>query len=196
LAVIPDDWALDWYSNIKYPDNNVLHNGNPSIRLEPSTDSENPAREVDHKYVGTWPYCDLQVKLGDHIIFKCWIKIDPLPSGYDYEDFAGARIGFDLNAVVNGARVNLYGLSAPTYPQTDDGIVANYVHWGTEGWVQRTIDFVISSDTFTYDYYSGTTIPATQISQIAPWMQVWSSKYGGTEPGNAWFADAELYINP
>jgi hypothetical protein len=41
--------------------------------------------------------------------------------------------------------------------------------------------------------------PAGQLetpNHIAPWIQVWSDNYGNTDNGLAWFADAELYINP
>ncbi len=191
LGSIPSAWALDWYSNIKL-DTSVLYNGNPSIRLEPSVGSENPAREVNPKYVGTWPYCDFKAKPGDHIVFKCWIKIE---NNGDTNPFSGARIGVDFNSVVNGRRVCLYEITAPTYPNTDTGVRTNYVNWGTIGWVQRTIDFIIPTSTYTYDIYSGQYIPATQTIQVGPWLQVWGPE-GPHEKGNAWFAGAEFYINP
>ena len=152
------------------------------------------ANEINLNFIGSWPSCDIQVKPGDTVTFSCWIKIDSLPEGDTPETYAGARIGIDLNAVVNGLRVCLTALQSPTYPDTAQGISANYVQWGTTGWVQRTIVFVVPSSTFTHDYYSGSSIPATQITQVGPWLQVWSGIYGQYQQGNAWFAGAELYI--
>jgi hypothetical protein len=188
LAVIPDDWSLTYGSGpqIIYLDYSVTHNGHVSIRLEPHTANDvNTARECD----GTW----YAVKLGDHIVAKCWMKID---DNGDRDPYSGARIGIDLYNQQNGHNYLLYGIQGPTYPTTSEGERDNYVGWGTVGWVQRTIDFIIPSTYFTYDYLSGQTIPPTQVSSIVMWMQVWSGTYGGTEQGNAWFADAELYINP
>jgi hypothetical protein len=127
---------------------------------------------------------------------SCWIKIDPLPAGYTYEDYAGARIGFDLRNEAGGHTYCLTTLQSATYPDTTAGVKANYVHWGTSGWVQRTIDFVVPADFFNKDLYTGATIPSMQINSVSFWLQVWSGIYGGNEPGNAWFADTELYINP
>jgi hypothetical protein len=178
------------YSNIQYPDTHVLHDGHPSIRLEPSVGSENPYREIDLNYVASPPYQDIQVKPGDHVVFTCWIRIEDNGIRNDY---AGARIGIDLNGVatISGVLGRVNSGISPTAGHE----VENYVHYGTVGWVQRTIDFVIPLTTFTYDCYRGITIAPTQISQIGPWMQVWGPQ-GPYAPGNAWFADAELYINP
>jgi hypothetical protein len=127
------------------------------------------------------------------------MKIDPLPAGYTYEDYAGARIGFDLR-YQDPLNPDFYPclatLEAPTYPDTAQGLIDNAVHTGTVGWEQRIIDFVVPSDYFSMDLYTGKTIPSRQINQISMWMHVWSTLYGDYLPVSAWFADAELYINP
>jgi hypothetical protein len=188
LAVIPDDWDL--VSHVPYVslDYSIVRTaGQPSIKIGyPGTDREcwGPAYSA---------------KPGDHIVGKCWIKVDPLPSGYNSEAYAGGRIGFDLRWL-DPANPNNYPclatLEAATYPDTSQGVADNYVHFGASGWIQKTIDFIIPADFFTKDLYTGNTITAKQINQISFWMQVWSSTYGNNIPGNAWFADCELYINP
>jgi hypothetical protein len=188
LGVIPDYWSLHFGSGpqIIFLDYSVVRTaGKPSIRLEPHTASDvNNARECD-----CWLYT---VKPGDHIVAKCWMKID---DNGDRQTYSGARIGIDLYNRQNGHNYILYGIQCPTYPNTPEGEKNNYVGWGTVGWVQRTIDFIVPSSFFTHEYSSGQTIPQTQVNGICLWMQVWSGTYGGTEQGNAWFADAELYIN-
>jgi hypothetical protein len=173
--------------NIFFLDATVTHDGHVSIRSEPHVEGvdANKAREC---YATIIP-----VKPGDHIVAKCWMKID---DGRPYDPFSGARIGIDLYNTAGGKNYILSSVHSPTYPDTDEGIIANYVHWGTQGWVQRTIDFIVPSDYFTHDYRRNEEIPTTQVNAVIMWMQVWSSTYYGSEPGNAWFADPELYINP
>ena len=195
LAVIPDDWGqYNLFGRVVYSqdpqiiflDNSVTHNGHVSIRLEPHTVNDvNFAREVDCEWYN--------VKPGDHIVAKCWMKIDNLPGylGLDPNDLStwkGARIGIDFY----GANGYINGVSGPhgTLPQPDADIMANYVPWGTEGWVQRTIEFYVPS-TVPIDPYYREGNPEVPTS-IVMWMQVTNP----TDSANAWFADAELYINP
>jgi hypothetical protein len=190
LAVIPDTWGqYDLFGRIVYGadpqicflDNNVTHNGHVSIRLDPHTDNDvNTARECD----GTW----YPAKPGDHIVAKCWMKIDSLP-GYifdpnNYLTWKGARIGIDFYGV-NGY---IDGVSGPhgTIPQPDVDTMANYVPWGTQGWVQRTIDFILPS----------TVNDAGGVPQIPTSIVMWAQVLKAADVGNGWFADAELYINP
>jgi hypothetical protein len=197
LAVIPDNWSLTYGSGpqIIYLDYNVTHNDHVSIRLDPHTDNDvNYARECDC----TW----YLVQPGDHIVASCWIKTDPSQLG-DTDPASGGRIGIDLwytDDPPNWGSVNyiLWGISEATYynPHDYDAGVANYVHWGTSTWTQRTIDFIVPDVYFTYDYMTGQTISPVKPNVICMWMQVWSSTYGSTDPGLVWFADAELYINP
>jgi hypothetical protein len=192
LAVIPDDWYLTYGSGtqIIFLDYDIVHTlGKPSIRLEPHVDGvdNNPFRECDCHYYSCKP--------GDHIVAKCWIRID---ANGDTDSFSGARIGIDLISNYDSmiGRYPCVATAGPTYPNTEQDVINNYVHWGTVGWVQRTIDFIVPADYFTVDVFTGKTIAPAQVSSFGMWMQVWSSEYYGSEPGNAWFADAELYINP
>jgi len=190
LAVIPDDWRLTYKSGpqIIFLDYDVVRTaGKPSIRLEPHVDGVdvNIARECDS--------IEITVKPGDHIVAKCWMKTTASGFG-DTDPSSGARIGLDL-CDHHGGDFILYCIYR-TYPNAAQDEPDQYVHWGNSNWVQRTIDFVVPYEYFTYDYLSGKTISPRQVSSITLWMQVWSSTYGSTDPGLAWFADAELYINP
>lgn len=191
LAVIPDDWHLTYGGGpqIIFLDYSVTRSGSPSIRLE---------RHVDGVDVNTGRECDgrwYNVNPGDHIVAKCWMKTEPSALG-DTNPFSGARIGVDLYNQESDHNYLLYGIESSSYPNTGASERENYVNWGTTTWVQRIIDFVVPSDYFTYDHLTTQTIPSTQVSSIVVWMQVWSSSYGATDPARAWFADAELYINP
>lgn len=187
LAVIPDHWELTYGGGpqIIYLDYSVTRSVSPSIRLEPHVEGVdiNTARECD----GTW----YNVVPGDHIVARCWMKTTESGFG-DTNPFSGARIGFDFygdqNLPHNG---QLNGVASPTYPQTDQGVLDNYVHWGTSNWTQRTIEFIVPATVISI--WDG---QPHVVTSIVMWLQVWSGTYGGTDPGKAWFADAELYINP
>ncbi|MDD1744793.1 MAG: hypothetical protein LUQ20_03135, partial [Candidatus Methanoperedens sp.] len=189
LAPIPTAWYLTYGSGsqIIYLDTAVTHNSNPSIRLDQHTSADaNTGRECDSLWFA--------VKPGDHIIYKCWIKISASGIG-DTNPFSGARIGIDF---YDSKRIT--GLQSDgkhgIYPNEDaQAISDHYVHWGTSGWVQRTIDFTVPN-TMASD---GTPYPEGQLhtpTGMILWMQVWSSSYGSTDPGQAWFSEAALYINP
>jgi len=185
LAVVPNDWSLTYGNGpqIIHLDYNVTHNGHVSIRLDPHTNADvNTARECD----GTW----YAVKPGDHIVAKCWIQVTSSGFG-DTNPFSGARIGIDFYSNLPGLSNNgLLPASAfwRTYYSGDESKA--YAHWGTVGWVQKTLDFIVP---VTVGDNSGN--PQVPTSLVM-WMQVWSSTYGGTDPGKAWFSDCELYINP
>lgn len=208
LADIPDDWDVGLYGLNTFIDDTVLHDGHQSIRLDRyATDPDyNAAREVNPYEHGPWPspYRDYLVNPGDHIVFKCWIKVtSPPPAGASLNDYSGARIGIDLNGVQmmphNGdtilGRVCLHGVSSPTLPETDQGTIENYVHFDEVGWQHRTIDLIVPDTTYYHDEYRDISISGTKISQFGPWLQVWGTK-GNQEPSSGWFADCELYINP
>jgi hypothetical protein len=198
LAVIPDDWDLTYGSGpqIIFLDNTAVRTaGKPSIRLERHTSADqNAARECDCKWY--------LVKPGDHIVASCWIKAEPSQLG-DTNPASGGRIGIDLWYTDNpphwgNKNYILWGISSSTYenPYTYQGEVDNYVHFGTSVWMQRTIDFVVPDTYFTKDQLTGQTISPVKPNVICMWTQVWSSTYGAADPARAWFADAELYINP
>lgn len=193
LAVIPDNWTghwggVGWFSNVFFDYTVERTSGIPSIKSTPHTSADtNNDRECECNW---YP-----VKPGDHIVAKCWIKID---ANGDTDAWSGARIGVDLYNQAGGNNYQLWGIEEPTYvnPHDPNGLAESqmYVHWGTSGWTQRTIDFIVPSDYFTKDA-KGNTIPSVQVDHIVMWLQVWSSRLGSSEVGNAWFADAELYIN-
>jgi hypothetical protein len=106
--------------------------------------------------------------------------------------YAGARIGIDMYA--NG---RITGLITPTgendyYNPTDANL--NYVHWGTSAWTEIVMKFTVAS-TYASDgggaYRTGQMVAPTG---IIPWMQVWSSTYGASDSGSAWFVNAQLTI--
>jgi hypothetical protein len=172
-------------------DNGVLHNGNPSIRLDPIGSTPNYAREVD----APW----LNIKPGDHIVFSCWIKTSASSYG-DTNPYSGARIAIDFYA--NGYITAWQSLGQCVWDSSgnDIGAKTTYVNWNKD-WTLIVMDFVIPATVPANGAFVGwgTQYSAGQMvvpTAIIPWMQVWSSTYGATDSGKAWFADATLYINP
>jgi len=184
LAVIPDDWGLTYGSGpqIIYLDYNVTHNGHVSVRLEPHTANDvNTARECD----GTW----YLTKPGDHIVAKCWIKTDNSTPAENADPYHGGRIGIDLyGSKPDGSLAGI----VDGYPHDGAEHLYSMVMWGTTVWTQKTWDFIIPSTIYTKTT-SGQTIDPTQVTHIVMWMQAMQVN-DGTAIGNAWFADAELYI--
>jgi len=184
LAPIPNGWSLTYGADpqIIHLDTTVTYNGNPSIRLDQHTSADlNTARESNSFWIPISP--------GDHVVFSCWMKTTD--SGYgDTNPYSGARIGIDF---YSNKRIG--SLQSATYPETDQSVRLNYVNWGTYQWTKRTIDFIVPQTVTAdgYGYPTGTLVAPTG---MILWLQVWSSTYGSTDPGQAWFADARLYINP
>jgi hypothetical protein len=186
LADIPDDWQLTYGTGpqIIFLDSTVVRTaGKPSIRIERHVEGidTNSAREAN----GIW----YNIKPGDHIVAKCWMKTDPSGFG-DTNPYSGARIGLDFY----GSAGRILGIEGNAYPETDAAQRANYVPWGTSTWTQRTIEITVPA-TFSADgdlgYPAGSVVVPTS---FVMWMQGWSSSYGSTDPAKIWFADAELYI--
>jgi hypothetical protein len=186
LAVIPDDWWLTYGSGpqIIFLDYSVIRTvGQPSIRLEPHTANDvNIAREVD----GTW----YPVKPGDHIVAKCWIKTDNSTAAEDANPYNGGRIGIDFYASNGAGGICI----VDGHPNTQAEHLAGMVMWNTPTWTLKTWDFIIPSTLYTTNLSTGATIPAAQVSYFVMWMQAIQVE-DGTAKGNAWFADAELYLN-
>jgi hypothetical protein len=184
LAVIPNDWGLAFGSGpqIIYLDYSVVRTvGNPSIRLEPHTANDvNYAREVN----GVWYRC----KPGDHIVAKCWIKTDSSTPAENADPYHGGRIGIDLYAPNGAGSICI----VDGYPHSGQEHYDAMVRWNTPNWTLKTWDFIVPSTIYTTDHGTGKTIPPTQITYFVLWMQA----LGPDAPGNAWFADAELYLNP
>ena len=189
LAPIPSAWYLTYGSGpqIIHLDNTVVHNGKPSIRLDQHTSADvNVDRECD----SIW----LAVKPGDHIVFSCWMKTTSSGLG-DTNPFSGARIGIDFYDSKRITGVQSDGQHG-YFPNEDDQAIANnYVNWGTSVWTKRTIDFVVPNTMGSDGYYYSINQQRTPTGMIV-WMQVWSSTYGSTDSGQAWFSNATVYINP
>jgi hypothetical protein len=165
-------------------DTSVTYEGTKSIRIDPIGNSTNIGRECDSNWMA--------VSIGETIVFSCWMKTTASGLG-DTSPQSGARIGIDFygaDPVTGGYITGIAYAGAYTQTPTSSQEANNYVSWGTSVWTLRTLDFVVPS--VVYDP-SGHAVAPTG---IIPWMQVWSSTYGGSDPGQAWFADPTLYINP
>ena len=193
LAVIPDSWLIgDPLVAPTYLDNNVLHDGYSSVRMEKGDGSK--AREIwcmDATQGHNW----IQVNPGDHIFFSVWMKTNQ-SSINDYNITSGVRIGIDF---YNGSsRIN--GIQSPdgSYWTEKDGFPANsylnYVQWNSN-WTLRTMDFTVQSSypTDPYGaYFNGTLVTP---DRMIPWVQVWSEENENLDEGTVWFSGSQLYIN-
>ncbi len=174
-------------------DYNVKYNGNPTIRQDPVGSTDNYCREVDGPYI--------TVKPGDHIVFSVWIKTSASTLG-DPSNQAGGAYGIDIY----GSNGRITGLNSPSGGAnwTPSGgwnldSYLNFVPWGTNTWVLRTMDFVVPANYFADPfngaggYTAGTVVVPTG---IIPVLTVYSITNGYTDGGSAWFADPKLTINP
>jgi hypothetical protein len=199
LAQIPNDWTGSWgqvgFWNNVFFDYTVEHTpGVPSIRIDPwkagastgSTGRQNDFRECEAK----WFSC----KAGDHIIFKVWVKMD----AGTVKGGSGGHLGIDLYGGGNCVWV-CWGPDWEPNPggtqNTTGNDGAQTVNWGSD-WTLRTIDFIVPTGTFNYNPNTKTSVPAAAIDSFVPWIQVWSSDKGATDPSSGYFTDTELYINP
>ena len=194
LGAIPDDWGDYQYfgdvcfgkgPQITHVDNTVLHNGNVSVRIDTHVEGVdiNLERELD-----TYGF---SVKPGDHIVFRCWIKTESAsnPSNNNNQHYGGARIGLEY-FVNNGYYVDGYPGTEYHYDEE-----YGFVTWGTTTWTFRQWDVIVPATYYSKGYLPGGvtgTFSARQITGVFFWMQVMPYY----EEGSAWFADAEIYINP
>jgi hypothetical protein len=185
LAVIPDDWYLTYGSGpqIIHLDYNVYRTSPPSIRLDPHVDDVdvNYQRECDGKWY--------TVKPGDRIVAKCWIFCGDSGIG-DTDPYNGARLGMDLYAHTSQG----YGI-VDSYPHDGQEHLDSEVNWGTKTWTQKVWDIIVPSTYYTTVWVMGkgfVTCDPVQIDSFVLWLDVRTR----TDPGLAWFDDAELYINP
>jgi hypothetical protein len=199
LARIPEDWGnyasdpTKWEAygsgkQIVFLDFNVVRTlGKPSIHfaLPHTSEDMNQGRECN----GRW----LPVREGDHVVLTAWMKTTPSDNPAYNNDPAdtygkGARIGIDfyhdngdgttthldIGALTNGLGSDT--VTIPGYPQLQSA--GSHVPWNTPNWTKQTIDFIVPS--------------GYNINQIVAWAQA----VNPDDSGQAWLADAELYINP
>jgi hypothetical protein len=195
-AIVPDKWDLTgmYGTAVWYLDLSVLHLGHVSIRSEKQGTLSRECLCLDLSN----PDKTIHIKPGDHIVFKVWMKTGTSSIG-DTSANAGIRLGIDFKDSVFG---RITGIQSPDgaywtpsggYPSNQ---YLNFVKWNTD-WSQRTMDFIIPSQ-YPADGLAGGYAAGTMHTPYAmiPWIQVWSDSNGNADTGLAWFADAELYINP
>lgn len=195
LAEIPYAWRIgETWCAPTYLDYSVLHNGHPSIRMEKGADATKSREILAANYSD--PGWAFHIKPGDHIVFKVWMKTGASTIG-DTTLTAGIRLGIDF--ANSGGRIT--GIQSPdgAYWTPSGGFPSNqylnYVNWGHD-WEQRTMDFIVPNQ-YPADGLLGYPAGSLQTpTRFVPWIQVWSGDYGNADNGVAWFADAELYINP
>jgi hypothetical protein len=207
LAPIPSNkWGFGT-NQIIFNDTTVLHNGNPSLRIEPHTSADqNYAREINREW--------LQTKPGDNIVFKAWAKTETAVN----TAYTGARIGIDFyvsqkpagsHAVVDGqphgySTINgvwsSKGNATYIYPNWDytnyqtfvDTPVSQFLKpFADDGWVQLVWNVTVPSKVYTQNY-DAVPITPQQISGFIAWMDVREP----SSTADVWFSDVELYINP
>ena len=172
------------YPQFSFLDSAIYYTNAPSIRIQPA--SVAGAREAD----GIW----YNVKPGDHIVARCWIKVDAL-AGFvfkpnDATTWRGGRILVDLYG---------HGHWLDSHPQDGAEDESSCVSWGTSGWVLKTWDFIIPNTVYQvpvpYDPHPGGYTGPSQIDSIV--MVLTCGLHGGAlDRANGWFSDPVLYINP
>ena len=185
---MPSGWiltrvALNSFTEIVHVDSSVLYNGAPSIRLDPYIVGPNSARECDGAWVNGGY---VSVSGGDHIVFTCWVRTtSSMNSLYNNDPTdshgKGGRIGIDFyngNSVVASAIVNGEYLPNGNAIAGNPHAEGSGVSWNTPTWTKLTIDCTVPS--------------GYGVSKMIPWMQAQDS----SDTAVAWFAGAQLYINP
>jgi hypothetical protein len=149
--------------------------------MEADYDTTGSGRDAFPKPPNDW----IPIKPGDRIVFKCWMKLNA-GDGSDNKPYDGARLGIDFydNTGWIGCTSALNGNPYPY--QTDEETIAMYANWGTTTWTLRTMDFYVQNT------YTGGPRGAQVPTGMMPWIQVLPMR----DTGYAWFADAELYVNP
>lgn len=204
LAVIPNDWGVydnapsSFTANI-HVDSSVTYNGYVSIRSDPHTSADtNTYREID----GTW----YNVNPGDHIEVTVWIKTSASGLNPDPSSYAGGSIGIDFYAHTSAGYGIAYvgstswvdALGEPNYYGqplgSNDQIIGSHwwVPWGS-GWTEIGWNCYVPTATVTYVYTNGpTACTPTHVDSFVCWLGSGSPN----NPGQIWFADAVLHINP
>jgi hypothetical protein len=188
FADIPEDWRIgETWNAPTYLDITVLHNGDPSIRMEKGTDASKSREILAADFTQSdWA---IRVKPGDHILFTVWMKTSASTIG-DNSSTSGIRFGIDFYDNNN----RICAIQTPDGLENPTDWQLNFVNWGHD-WEQRIMDFTIP-----YQYAADGVLgyPTGQMvtpTQMIPWIQAWSNTNGNADNGTVWFAEAELYIN-
>ena len=193
-AVLPDDWDLTYGegAQIIYLDTSVYRSSPSSIRLERHVEGVdiNAAREVDTEGINISP--------SDHLVFSGWMKTTA--SGWGDSGFCGARIGIDFWGTYNGSTNRITALSSDgahgIYPNEQaSAILAHYVPWNSD-WTYREIDYTVPATMIAEGFFGHPQGASCVPTAVILWLQVWSSTYGSTDSGLAYFDDTTFYVNP
>jgi hypothetical protein len=167
LAKIPTDWSLTFGVN---PQIIALDNTVTRTAGEPSIrlDPYVSGGNTARECDGRW----CRVAVGDRVVARCWIKTDSKIYGGVNPQYQGARCGVDVYGYKNGVWQII-----DSYPHNGVEHVYSMVSWGTTAWTLKGWDFTVTDSDATH---------------VVMWLQGQPSTF----EGKAWFADAELYINP
>ena len=167
---------------IYFDDYSVLHNTDPSIRMEAHTGADtNNWREIDSPFHNAHS--------GDHVIFSIWIKTGHSTRGLDNQQGYGGLIGVDFYGsngyVWEHSSDNPLQYTDPNY-STSVSDPQVFVPWNSD-WTLRTLDFVIPA-----------TVYGQVVTSVAPWALcgVYNEPGNQQDQGIAWFATASIVVNP
>jgi hypothetical protein len=79
-----------------------------------------------------------------------------------------------------------------SYPHAGAEVASSIVTWGTTTWTQKTWDIIVPSTVYTKATDGTVLVTPSKITGMIMWLQAIPITFQGV----AWFADAELYINP
>lgn len=195
------------FSHYMAKDTSVLYNGQPTVRMDPTTSPR--GREIDV----TW----INLVGGNHVVFIAKVLSGHSTHNYPY---SGVRLGLDMYASPIGrvesvprdyTWLNGEYRSSNSSPFTHDTLqkYADYVgnavypsisptnpnpivstfqaEWDSN-WVILTWDFYVPKNT----YYNASGASAT-INGGIPWFDCASVS---DTPASAWFADIKIYVDP
>ena len=169
-------------------DYSVYYSISPSIRIDAHT-SLNPYREVDN-FGGNF-----NVNPGDHVIFRCWVKTGSSTLGQNGVANNGAILNWDWYG--SGGRLHDHSSNNPYYDQTTASAQAVGDSVGlpfNRDWTQLALDCIVPNQVYN-DNTGGFSVPTYIV--LAPCVSWYNPSLGGQiDDGQAWYSNAELYINP
>jgi hypothetical protein len=132
----PNAWGLRSGGYCYYP---VTWQGQTAIKMSPNPDYISFVESYGWMGLNEMNGYQTPVNPGDHIIFKAWIWVEPSTVGGG----GGCSMGIDIYGA-NGRICELEGTNG--IPDTSSSAPGRmYVSWGSNGWVQLTMDFIVQS---------------------------------------------------